>query len=154
MLDDTIELLNTILDDYDISNDEELIEVYKEHLVDKITDQVRDGLSDELSEVVFHGIEKSDSESISDFMNQTSMELEDTVWSDLEDIDYDKIKHYISNIAKQIEISDINILDMRYYLEISDSLASALKDSDDGNDDIRYKNTESYTSLIVAMFER
>lgn len=43
---------------------------------------------------------------------------------------------------------------MRYYLDISDSITSALKTDYDEDDDRRYSYSESDTSLIVAMFER
>lgn len=155
-LDDAIELINAIMLDYDISDDEELAKIYKDHLVDKITDCVQDELSDELSDIVSHVISKVDNEDITRFMNETSTCLEDAVWSELEDLAYDKIKDHIININAEIGIGnqDINVSDMRFYLEISDSLTSALKADYDEDDDRRYSHSESDNSLIIAMFER
>lgn len=156
MLDDAVELIGTIIDDYDISNYEELTEVFKNQLVDKISDYVRDELSDELADAVSHVINKAQSEDIAGFMEETTTFLEDAVWSELEDLAYEKIKEHITNINGGIDISDkdFDVSDMRYYLDISDSITSALKTDYDEDDDRRYSHSVSDTSLIVAMFER
>ncbi|WP_186423815.1 restriction endonuclease [Lacrimispora celerecrescens] len=156
MLDDAIELINAIMDDYDISNDEELMEVFKDHLVDKVSDCVRDELSDELTDAVTHVIDKAEREDIAGFMNNTTTFLEDAVWSELEDLAYEKIKENITNVNGDIDIDnkDFDVSDMCYYLDISNSIRSALKADYDEDDDRRYSHSESDTSLIVAMFER
>jgi predicted AAA+ superfamily ATPase len=155
-LDDANEMISAIMDDYDVSNNEELIEVFKNQLVDKISDYVRDELSDELADAVSHVIDKAESEDIAGFMEETTTFLEDAVWSELEDLAYEKIKHHITNINGAIDIGDkdFDVSDMRYYLDISDSITSALKADYDDDDDGRYSHSESDTSLIVAMFER
>ena len=156
LLDYTIELINAIMDDYNVSNNEELIEVFKNQLVDKISDYVQDELSDELADVVAHVIDKAESEDIAGFMEETTTFLEDAVWSELEDLTYEKIKHHITNIngAIDIDVKDFDVSDMRYYLDISESIRSAIKADYDEDDDGRYSHSESDTSLIVAMFER
>ncbi|EMS71550.1 restriction endonuclease [Ruminiclostridium cellobioparum] len=155
-LDNAIELISAITDDYDVSDDEELTEVFKNQLVDKISDYVQDELSDELADAVSHVINKAESEDIAGFMDGTTTFLEDAVWSELEDLAYEKIKDHITNINGEIDISDkdFGVSDMRYYLDISDSITSALKTDYDEDDDRRYSHSESDTSLIVAMFER
>ena len=155
-LDDAIELISAIMDDYDVSDNEELTEVFKNQLVDKISDYVRDELSDELADAVSHVIDKAESEDIAGFMEETTTFLEDAVWSELEDLAYQKIKDHITNINGAIDIGDmdLDVSDMRYYLDISDSITSALKADYDEDDDRRYSHSESDTSLIVAMFER
>ena len=156
ILDDAIKMINAIMNDYDISDDEELTEVFKEHLVDKIADHVQDELSYELTDTVSHMIGKAESEDITGFMNDTNTFLEDAVWSELEDLAHQKIKEHITNINGEIDIDnkDIDVSGIRYYLDISDSLASALKADYDEDDDSRYSHSESDNSLIVAMFER
>ena len=155
-LDDAIELISAIMDEYDVSDNEELTEVFKSQLVDKISDYVRDELSDELADAVSHVIDKAESEDIAGFMEETTTFLEDAVWSELEDLAYEKIKDHITNINGVIDIGDkdFDVSDMRYYLDISDSITSALKADYDEDDDRRYSHSESKTSLIVAMFER
>ena len=155
-LDDAIELISAIMDDYDVANDEELIEVFKNQLVDKISDYVRDELSDELADAVSHVINKAESEDIAGFMKETTTFLEDAVWSELEDLAYEKIKDHITKINGTIDIGDMDfdVSDMRYYLDISDSITSALKADYDEDDDRRFSHSESDTSHIVAMFER
>jgi hypothetical protein len=113
-------------------------------------------LSDELVDAVSHVIDKAESEDIARFMNETTTFLEDAVWSELEDLAYEKINDHITNINGGTDIGDkdFNVSDMRYYLDISDSITSALKADYDEDDDRRYSHSESYTSLIVAMFER
>lgn len=155
-LDNAIELISAITDDYDVSDDEELTEVFKNQLVDKISDYVHDELSDELADVVSHVINKAESEDIAGFMEETTTFLEDAVWSELEDLAYEKIKDHMTNINGGIDIidKDFDVSDMRYYLDISDTITSALKTDYDEDDDRRYSYSESDTSLIVAMFER
>ncbi|MEG0528291.1 MAG: hypothetical protein RR531_12325 [Longicatena sp.] len=155
-LDDAIELINAIMDDYDVSDDEELTEAFKNQLVDKISDHVQYELSDELAEAVYHVIDKAESEDIVGLINETSTFLEDAVWSELEDLACEKIKNHINNINGTIEIGDrdFDVSDMRYYLDISGSITSALKEDYDKDDDRRYSHSESGTSIIVAMFER
>lgn len=156
ILDDAIELIIAIMDDYDVSDNEELTEVFKNQLVDKILDYVQDELSDELADTVSYVINKAESEDITGFMKETTTFLEDAVWSELEDLAYEKIKDHITNINGTIDIGDkdFDVSDMRYYLDISDSITSALRVDYDEDDDRRYSHSESDNSLIVAMFER
>lgn len=152
ILDDAIELIIAIMDDYDVSDNEELTEVFKDQLVDKILDYVQDELSDELADTVSYVINKAES----GFIEKTTTFLEDAVWSELEDLAYEKIKDHITIINGRIDIGDkdFDVSDMRYYLDISDSITSALRVDYDEDDDRRYSHSESDNSLIVAMFER
>lgn len=156
ILDDAIELIIAIMDDYDVFDNEELTEVFKNQLVDKILDYVQEELSDELADTVSYVINKAESEDITGFMKETTTFLEDAVWSELEDLAYEKIKDHITNINGTIDIGDkdFDVSDMRYYLDISDSITSALRVDYDEDDDRRYSHSKSDNSLIVAMFER
>lgn len=154
----SIELINAIMDDYDISDNEELLKTYQDHLVDKILDQVQDELSDELSDAVSHKIDMVSSEEIEDFLNGDTTYLEDVVWDELEELAHSKIKKHVATINSQIDIDsyDIDICDLRFYLDISDSIKLVLEaDLDDDNDNVRIHNSiESDNSLIISMFER
>lgn len=155
-LDSTTNLINAILDDIDISDYEELISVYRDQLVDKISSQVQEKLSDELSEAVFNVISNADREEIAGFINETSSALEDTVWLELEDYAHEKIKEYMPTLDKQIKVetNDFNVPDMRYYLDISANLSSALRADDVEYDERPYSHPESDTPHIIALFER
>lgn len=156
MLDDTSELIRAIMNDYEVSDNGELTEVFKNQLVDKISDYVRDELSDELTDVVSHVIGKAESADIEGFKRETTTFLEDAVWSELEDLAHEKIKDHITNIDVALDICDMDfdVSDMRYYLDISDSITSALQADYDEDDDREYSHSGSDTSLIVEMFER
>ncbi len=131
-------------------------DVFKNQLVDKISDYVRDELSDELTDVVSHVIGKAESADIEGFMRETTTFLEDAVWSELEDLAHEKIKDHITDIEVALDICDMDfdVSDMCYYLDISDSITSALRADYDEDDDREYSHSGSDTSLIVEMFER
>lgn len=156
-LDDATTLINAIINDYEISDNEALMAVFKSQLIDKISDRVQDELFDELQDIVSRVIGRADSCDIEAFMNDESTVLEDSVWSEAEDLAYEKIKDHIGNVNLEIDIidSEFDVDDMRFYLDISDCITSAIKaDSDDHDDARRYSHYESDYSLIIKMFER
>lgn len=156
-LNDANTLINAVINDYDISDNEELMAVFKSQLIDKISDCVRDELSDELQDIVSREVSRADPYDIEGFMSDRSTVLENSVWSEVEDLAYEKIKDYISNVNSEIDITDseFDVDDMRFYLDISDSITSAIKaDYDDYDDDRRYSHYQSDNSLIIKMFER
>lgn len=157
-LDDANELINAIMNDYDISKYGNLMEVFKNQLVVKISDCVQEEISEDLLDIVSNVISKSDPEDIEGFINETTTSLQDDVCLKLEDLAYEKIKDYVANINVAIDFddSDFNVLDMLFYFDIYESIASAIRgdyDNDD-DDDEEYSHYESDNSLIIAMFER
>lgn len=95
------------MDDYDVFLMMKNWQKYsKINLVDKISDYVRDELSDELADAVYV-INKAESEDVAGFAwRKTTTFLEDAVWSELEDLAYEKIKDHINNISGEIDIGD------------------------------------------------
>lgn len=159
MLDDANTLINAVIKDYDISDNEELIVVFKSQLIDKISDCVREELSDELQDIVSREVSREYPCDIEGFMSERSTVIENSIWSELEDLAYKKIKDYISNVNSEIDITDseFDVNDMLSYLDISDSITSEIKidyDDYDVYDDRWYSYYESDKSLIIEMFER
>jgi hypothetical protein len=155
--DDANTLINAIIYKYEILEDKELMTVFKDSLVEKITDIVLEELSDGVSDAASDTLQKADNEDVSRYMEDISNQLEDMVWSELEGIADIKIEDYISNVDKQLGInsSNFNLLEMRYYLDIGQALGSILHEPDyDKNDYQGYNSTQSDDTLIIAMFER
>jgi hypothetical protein len=158
LFDYTLDLINAMLKENDISDDESLLNVLKDSIVNKITENVQEELTYEISDAVTSVLNNVDKVDITEFMGGFSSYLEDRVWSELEDIAYEKIIEYISKVDKQliIEVKDFDISEMRFYLDIENSLQSHLNEPDVDSDD--YKGDRDghaqIDSMIISMFER
>lgn len=155
--DDTINFVNLFAEEYDLFESDDLASVFRDLLVNKITDKVQEELSDDLSDIVSSVLSNVDSDDISHYMNETSNYLEDAVWDEVADSALVKVGENITYINRQIELDAdaFNIGDMRYYLDISDAIKSALSETDYDPDDYYDRGSgQSEDSLVISMFER
>lgn len=157
-VDESLKLINAISEEYDISEDEDLIRVFRDSLIEKITDQVQDELEDEILDFAGIVVREADGGEIASYIEDESDQLEDMVWSRLEDRALVKISDYISIIDSQLEleVADFNVTEMRYYFDIGQSLDAILHETDYDDDNYREygQNQSNDYSLIVKMFER
>lgn len=91
-----------------------------------------------------------------DLSNLNDYEFEILCKDIMQDLLDEELFTFSRGVDASVDIcdKDFDVSDMRYYLDISDSIRSELKTDYDEDDDRRYSHSESDTSLIVAMFER
>lgn len=156
-LDDAVKIINIISDSNDLTENEDLKDVFRESLIEKITDFVQEQLSDEMPGAASNVIGEADDNEIARYMNSISGELEDWVWSELESSADTLIHEHVLTVNEQIELGSNNfdIPEMRYYLDIGQSIDDIINEPDYDRDDYReYSQSQSDDSIIITMFER
>lgn len=148
-LDDAENLINAIIKRFDVFEDKDLMEIFRSSLVDKITDRVQEELNDEVSDAASTAIQNVSFGDVS--------YMEDMVWSILEDSANIIIDKYLSNLNTQLEVklSDFDVSEMHYYLDIRETLDAMINEPEYDKDDYRGSDrTQSDDSQITEMFER
>jgi len=154
---DTIDFINTLMESYDMLDNDELVNLFKDLLIGKITDDVQSDVSSDLSDIVSTVLSVADDHEIRSYMDETSDYLDDVVWDDVQDEASKKVEEILMTINEQLGLSiyDFEINDMRCYLDISDTIKTFLNEPDSDSDDY-YERSSNQTddSIITSLFER
>ena len=154
---DVLTMFSILEENYDLSDCDDLLSVFKDLLIEKIMEMIEEELSDELLEIASDALECANDCDVQSYIDETDNYLDDIVWDAVEDLAFEKVEKIIMPINRllEIEMDDFSLRDLRYYLDIPDAVSTVISDHDpDPSDYYDRTRGQSDDSLIVSLFER
>ena len=133
----------------------DLLNVFKEILIEKITEHAQEDAESDLPEITSKVISQN-TDYIQEYMAETSDILEEVVWDSLEDAIISELEEEITScdLRLKITLDDFSTNDMKYYFDISGAVNAVLQEDKNYDDDDRIETGISEWEQVRALFER